>query len=164
MAALARIKHKTGGRLRLQLSKDESGVDPWEETLHTLKQSKLLKLRESNHRTRSILIEAKDEQHLQSALDQLSHAELLSLADDRSLSTAPKTAGDYFHQTCSELDTFLRESSDNRLDLRSTTALVMAGLGLQQLLNRHFLPAGLTMVIYAIGFLEVSRKPAQAQS
>lgn len=163
MSYSARVVHRTPGRLRLQIEGEPAALTPevMRATMVQLQGYSMSQRVRGNPLTRTIVIEGESDQALEKVLDQAEEQGVLRLrtsleapqgAPREDMSVAAALGA--FREKC---DGFLAEVSDGRLDLKSTIAWGMAGLGLKQSLSGKFLPAGMTLMMYAIGMLELDQ-------
>ena len=161
MGYAAQILHKTRGRVRLQMAKKADDENEWDEVLERVRNlSRSAKVR-GNRMTHTMVLEAQDELGLEEALRAVGEAGLLDLAE----TTARVQKNGVWELPVKEVqevcDSFLRQISEGKLDLRATLGFGLLALGIRQSLTAKFLPAGLTLLIYALTFLK--RPEAQQQ-
>jgi hypothetical protein len=154
MGMAATVKHRTPGRLRMTLR--DAGQDDLKSLVDHFRGTADVQAVESNLLTKTLLIKAQSDEKLQAVLDKADAEGLFELTEaeaDESQRNSTLTLQD----VRSAIDRFFRDISDNRLDFNSGMAVIMVGLGLRQLWIGKFLPAGLTLVFYALGLLQVKR-------
>lgn len=154
MAYSAHIVHKTNGRVRLQMDDPSISMQDMREALVQLQSLSMEQRVRGNPLTRTILVEDSSDHRIQEVLDKAQETGVIQL-HARKEAPAKRTLATALHEMREGCDGFLRDVSDGRLDFKSGVALTMAGLGLKQSLSGKFLPAGLTLIFYAIGMLEL---------
>lgn len=156
MAYAAHIAHKTPGRIRLQMDAPSMTSQELRETLVQLQTLVGKPKLRANALTRTIVLEGMDDAKIQDVLDQAQSTGVLTVRE-KAPPSEPRSIPELLHAFRVGSDRYLKEVSDGRLDFKSGVALTMAGLGLRQSLRGKFLPAGLTMVFYALGMLEIDK-------
>lgn len=156
MGLAATVKHRTPGRLRLKLREtdlSDFNPDDLRRIIDHFRASGEAQSVEGNRLTKTILIRAADDKRLQEILDKADKEGLFAISEATPL-TRP-TIG--LLDVRDAIDRFFREISDGQLDFKSGIAVVMVGLSIRQFFVGKFLPAGLTMVFYALGLLEIKK-------
>ncbi len=157
MSYTARVVHRTPGRLRLQMEGSDLTDTALRETMVQLQSYSMSQRVKGNLLTRTIVLESDSDGSLEKVLDQASEAGVLEIGPQMPLAQEARTPSirDLVISFREKCDSFLKEVSGNSLDLKSATAWTLAGLGVKQSLSGKFLPAGMTLVIYAMGMLQL---------
>jgi len=141
--------------MRLQFSESDFDQVELREAIQALRRSPRLKKVQGNPLTRTLLIEAEDDSHLQSALREAAEAVVIQMNPEEHREKASnkplRIDWQRFRKAC---DRNLREYSDGRIDFRAGVILLLTGLGIKQMLGGKMLPAGLTMLMYVAGYLD----------
>ncbi len=166
MTLSASVKHRVPGRLRLQFSESDFDQAELREAIQALRRSPRLRKVQGNPLTRTLLIEAESDSHLQSALREAAEAVVIQMNPEQPKEKASnkplRIDWQRFRNVC---DRNLREYTDGRIDFRAAVILLMTGLGLKQMMGGKMLPAGLTMLMYVAGYLnEVDETEADSDS
>lgn len=155
MTLSASIKHKAPGRLRLQVAEKNFNQGALRDAVQALQKSPSLRRVQGNPLTRTILLEAESEDQLQSALQEVADAHVIHLKPEPvKKQEEPESLRASWGRLCDNADHFLKDHSEGRLDLKTTAVLGLTVLGLGQMTRGHFLPAGMTLIIYAMGMME----------
>jgi len=155
MTLSASIKHKAPGRMRLQVVGNNFDKAALRATVLALQNTTSLRRIECNPLTRTILLEAESEELLQSALKDVADARVIQLKTEVEIpAEEPESLRASWAKFCKKSDNFLKKTSDGRVDLRAGMALGLTALGLSQMTRGKFLPAGLTLLMYAIGVMD----------
>ncbi len=156
MGYAAKIQHKTGARARVQIAQRPDDEEAWNNVLQEVRRHTQSAKVRGNRTTRSLVFEAEDTLGLDEALRSVGEAGILELIEaspkDRKIGVWELPIKDWQEVS----DQFLRQISEGRLDLRSTLGFSLLALGIRQSLKAKFLPAGLTLLIYALTFLKRS--------
>lgn len=155
MTLSASIKHRAPGRIRLQLAEDDYSKVRLHDAVQALRRSPNLRRVQGNPVTRTILLEAENENDLQTALDEVSVARVIDL-NPHPTPPAHDSLRANWNSMTNKADRFLKDVSEDRVDLRTGLGLVLAVLGIGQMTRGKFLPAGMTLLMYAAGVMEAS--------
>lgn len=150
MSLSASIKHHTPGRLRLQFSESDFAGGELREAIQALRRSPTLRKVQGNHLTHTLLLEADNEANLQSALQAVAKAEFIHLQTPKT-EEEPVPLAELLSKFGGNCDRFIKENSGGRLDLRTGLIMGLSGLGISQMVSGKFLPAGMTLLMYAMG-------------
>lgn len=158
MSYSARVVHKTPGRLRLQIEGETADLTPeaMRATMVQLQAYSMSQRVRGNPLTRTIVLEGDSDQALEKVLDKAQEQGVIQLHSAQAVGE-PESIGEVLGSFREKCDGFLRDVSRGSLDLKSTLAWGLAGLGLKQSLSGKFLPAGMTLLMYAIGMLELDQ-------
>ncbi len=154
MAYSARIVHKAQGRLRLKLEPSNSTVEDLKEATTQLRSLSLSRRISSNPITRTILLEDDEHSHIEETLSKAQEDGVIRITTSAELreqelaSLRPRIMRQ-------RADRFLRQASDGVLDSKRLFALVLGGAGIAQAISGKFLPAGMTLLFYAAGMLQL---------
>lgn len=158
MILSASIKHRVPGRMRLQVSEDDFNQVRLHDAVQALRRSPNLRRVQGNPVTRTILLEAESDAELQAALEEVTDAHVIELKPVRT-HEHPESMHESWNRMTGKADRFLKDVSDGRVDLKTGVVLVLAGLGIGQFTRGKFLPAGMTLIMYAAGLMDVSSDP-----
>jgi hypothetical protein len=150
------IRHQTDTRLRLEVLETGVGGEGWEPFIQDVKRVASTITVSGNPATRSLILTAELPSQLVQAWQAIQQAGLVELVREH----ASKTGSTWYPplQHWQEItDRLVRDLSGGRLDFRSVLGYTLLGLGVRQSLSAKFLPAGLTLLMYAASFLD---KPA----
>lgn len=153
MGMAATVKHRTPGRLRLKVLDEDFSPEELKKVVDHFRVGGEALSVEANLLTKTLLIKAADDKRLQEILDKADKEGLFAITE----AEGTKSAAIGLLELREAVDRFFRDISDGRLDFRSGMAAVMVGLGLRQAFVGKFLPAGLTLVFYALGLLEIKK-------
>ncbi len=151
MGYAARICHQTDARIRFQLLE----VPPdWQKLLVKIQEQAPKLAVRVNTATRSLVLQSQEPELLGESIHRIAEAGVLELIPK----SPPRRSWDFPMQNLHErTDRFIREVSGERLDFRSAFGYAMFGLGIRQSWSAKFLPAGLTLMMYAATFLDRPR-------
>ena len=155
MAYSARIVHKSNGRLRLQMDDPNVTNQALREALVQLQSLSMAQKVRANPLTRTIVMENEDDQSIQEVLEKAEEQGVLHIHANAASLRPSESIGERIHGLRVRIDGFLNEVSDGSLDFKKALALTFAGVGLKQSISGKFLPAGLTLIFYAVGMLEL---------
>ncbi len=155
MTLTAAVRHHAPGRLRLRLVDRNVKEEDFNEVLNMLSKSDFLDRVTANRMNHSLVIEASDEEELQAVLNFMNEQNILDVLPPSPQSSALRGAS--WKGMRSDLDAFLDDVSSGGLDLRKATAFLMLGLGTRQALRGKLLPAGLSLIFYALEILDRPR-------
>jgi hypothetical protein len=158
MTLSASVKHRAPGRMRLQVSEEDFNQVRLQDAVLALRRSPNLRRVQGNPVTRTILIEAESDAELDTALEEVAEAQVIHL---RTVTQAehPESLHQSWNRMTGKADHFLQELSDGRVDVRTAVVIGLATLGIGQMTRGKFLPAGMTMLIYAAGLMDRSSDP-----
>lgn len=159
MTLSASVKHRAPGRMRLQLDEEDFNQVRLQDAVQALRRSSNLRRVQGNPVTRTILLEAESDAELDSALEEVSVAQVIELKPNLQGEEAPESLHDSWNRMMKKADRFLDEVSDGRMDMRSAVVVGLAILGIGQMTRGKFLPAGMTMLMYAAGLMDRSSEP-----
>jgi hypothetical protein len=159
MTFSASVKHRAPGRMRLQLDEEDFNQVRLQDAVQALRRSSNLRKVQGNPVTRTILLEAESDAELDSALEEVSIAQVIELKPKLQGEEAPESLHESWNRMMRKADRFLDEVSDGRMDMRSAVVVGLAILGVGQMTRGKFLPAGMTMLIYAAGLMDRSSEP-----
>ena len=149
------IRHRAGGRLRLQMTERQHSTEKWEELVRQVQELSSPQQVRGNFLTQSLVLEATEADGLERALQKVRDTGLLELSEDWNRSAPEVKLWGYQIASWKEsTERFLYDVSNGQLDLRSTLGLGMLALGVRQTLTAKFLPAGLTLLMYGATFLD----------
>ena len=156
MVLSANIIHRTPGRMRLQLAKQDCSKETMAEAIDVLRGVNSLGRVAGNPLTRTILIESPSEDHLQTALTKVAQSTALHIyPSKKDININPEPVSHTLRRYQKQVDSFILQATDGRLDFKTSMAFILAGLGINQMIQDRFLPAGFTLVMYAKGFLDL---------
>lgn len=158
MTLSASVKHRAPGRLRLQVSEEDYNQVRLQDAVQALRRSSNLRRVQGNPVTRTILLEAESDEELESALEEVAVAHVIELKPLQKLEH-PETLHESWNRMMQKADRFLGDVSDGRMDMRSAVVIGLAVLGVGQMTRGKFLPAGMTMLMYAAGLMDRSSEP-----
>jgi hypothetical protein len=144
--------------MRLQVIDDEFTQVRLQDAIQALRRSPNLRRVHGNPVTRTILLEAESDDELESALEEISSAHVIELKTVQKLEH-PESLHESWNRMMGQADRFLDEVSDGRMDMRSAVVIGLAVLGIGQFTRGKFLPAGMTMLMYAAGLMDRSSEP-----
>ncbi len=155
MTLSATIKHHAPGRLRLQFSEEDFEREEIRDAIQVLRRSPSLRRVQGNPVTRTLLIEADDEELLQSALQEVTQAKVIQLRAEGTSAPHQPLRFDFvkLRKGC---DRFFKEATGGRIDFHTASVLALAVLGVKQMAKGSILPAGLTLLMYAAGVAEMT--------
>ncbi|HET9239284.1 MAG TPA: hypothetical protein VFO10_18635 [Oligoflexus sp.] len=159
MTLSASVKHRAPGRMRLQLDEEDFNQVRLQDAVQALRRSSNLRRVQGNPVTRTILLEAETDAELDSALEEVSVAQVIELKPNLKGEEAPVSLHESWNRMMQKADRFLDEVSDGRMDMRSAVVVGLAILGVGQMTRGKFLPAGMTMLMYAAGLMDRSSEP-----
>jgi hypothetical protein len=159
MTLSASVKHRAPGRLRLQLDEEDFNQVRLQDAVQALRRSSNLRRVQGNPVTRTILLEAESDAELDSALEEVSVAQVIELKPNLKGEQEPESLHDSWNRMMKKADRFLDDVSDGRMDMRSAVVVGLAVLGIGQMTRGKFLPAGMTMLMYAAGLMDRSSDP-----
>jgi hypothetical protein len=159
MTLSASVKHRAPGRLRLQLDEEDFNQVRLQDAVQALRRSSNLRRVQGNPVTRTILLEAESDAELDSALEEVSVAQVIELKPNLKGEQGPESLHDSWNRMMKKADRFLDDVSDGRMDMRSAVVVGLAVLGIGQMTRGKFLPAGMTMLMYAAGLMDRSSDP-----
>ncbi len=154
MAYSARVVHQSSGRLRLQMDDPNVNSQSLRDALVQLQSLSMSQRVRANPLTRTIVFENSSDDEIRSVLEKAEQGGVLHVhipvkgRKDNSIA-------ERLHTLRVGIDHFLEDVSDGGLDLKKALAWTFAGVGLKQSISGKFLPAGLTLIFYAIGMLEL---------
>jgi len=158
MTLSASVKHRAPGRMRLQVSEEDFNQVRLQDAVLALRRSPNLRRVQGNPVTRTILLEAESDAELDTALEEVAEAQVIHLKP-----VSHEEQAESLHQSWNRMtgkaDHFLKDVSDGRVDLRTAVVIGLATLGLGQMTRGKFLPAGMTMLMYAAGLMDRSSDP-----
>ncbi len=158
MTLSASVKHRAPGRLRLQVSEEDFNQVRLQDAVQALRRSSNLRRVQGNPVTRTILLEAESDAELDSALEEVAEAHVIEL---KPVQTSEQTESlhESWNRMMTKADRILDEISDGRMDMRSAVVVGLSVLGIGQMTRGKFLPAGMTMLMYAAGLMDRSSEP-----
>jgi hypothetical protein len=159
MTLSASVKHRAPGRLRLQLDEEDFNQVRLQDAVQALRRSSNLRRVQGNPVTRTILLEAESDAELDSALEEVSVAHVIELKPNLKGQEAAESLHESWNRMMQKADRFLDDVSDGRMDMRSAVVVGLAILGVGQMTRGKFLPAGMTMLMYAAGLMDRSSDP-----
>jgi len=159
MTLSASVKHRAPGRMRLQLDEEDFNQVRLQDAVQALRRSSNLRRVQGNPVTRTILLEAESDAELDSALEEVSVAQVIELKPNLQGEEAPESLHESWNRMMKKADRFLDDVSDGRMDMRSAVVVGLAILGIGQMTRGKFLPAGMTMLMYAAGLMDRSSEP-----
>jgi hypothetical protein len=158
MTLSASVKHRAPGRLRLQVSEEDFNQVRLQDAVQALRRSSNLRRVQGNPVTRTILLEAESDEELESALEEVAVAHVIELKPLHK-QEHPESLHESWNRMMQKADRFLDDVSDGRMDMRSAVVIGLAVLGVGQMTRGKFLPAGMTMLMYAAGLMDRSSEP-----
>jgi hypothetical protein len=141
--------------MRLQVAEEDFSQVRLQDVVQALKRSPNLRRVQGNPVTRTILLEAESDDELQTALEEVKEAQVIELKPAQSLDQ-PESLHDSWNRMIQKADRFLGEVSDGRVDMRTAVVIALTTLGIGQMTRGKFLPAGMTMIMYAAGLMDRS--------
>lgn len=142
-AALARVLHSIPGRARLRVEDLKGEGEALSRLRAALLETPGVHEVTVNPRTGSVLLEHTGS--LEEVLREAEHGGALRLATD-----APEPYFAQLHRALLESDGELRRASRGKLDLETLTFFGFLAGGLYQVTHGHALPAGVTLLRYAV--------------
>ncbi|HYX32717.1 MAG TPA: hypothetical protein VE954_06355 [Oligoflexus sp.] len=158
MTLSASVKHRAPGRMRLQVTDEDFNQVRLQDAVQALRRSPNLRRVHGNPVTRTILLEAETDSELQSALDEVEEAQVIHLKPIIE-PVKPESLHESWNRMMSQADRFLGDVSDGRVDMRTAVVIGLGVLGLGQMTRGKFLPAGMTLLMYAAGLMDQSSDP-----
>jgi hypothetical protein len=158
MTLSASVKHHAPGRMRLQVSEEDFNQVRLQDAVLALRRSPNLRRVQGNPVTRTILLEAESDAELQTALHEVEEAHVIQLKPEKS-QEKPESLHESWNRMTSKADRFLNDVSDGRMDVRTAVVIVLTALGVGQMTRGKFLPAGMTLLMYAAGLMDLTSDP-----
>jgi copper chaperone CopZ len=156
MTVLARMVHSIPGRTRLRADGIKGDVQALEAVQTALEDTKGVQNVQVNVLTGSILVE--HDASIEELLQQLQERDVLELDNSE-----PEHYLATLHRALAESDRRLKFASKGKLDLETISFFGFVGAGIYQMFNNHGLPAGVTLMRYAVE-LVTSTAIGQARS
>ena len=156
MSVLARVVHSIPGRTRLRAESIKGDLDALSAVQTALEDTKGVQNVEINALTGSILVE--HDTNLDEVLRELSQRDVIEIDDSE-----PEHYLAGLHRALAESDRRLKVASKGKLDLETISFFGFVGAGIYQCFNNHGLPAGVTLLRYAVE-LVTSTAIGQARS
>jgi hypothetical protein len=143
MSVLARVVHSIPGRTRLRADAIKGDIHALEAVQTALEDSQGVQNVQVNALTGSILVE--HDASIEVLLEQLSKRDVLELDNGE-----PEHYLATLHRALAESNRRLELASKGKLDLETISFFGFVGAGIYQCLNNHGLPAGVTLLRYAV--------------
>ncbi|HTV20834.1 MAG TPA: hypothetical protein VMG12_19250 [Polyangiaceae bacterium] len=156
MSVLARVVHSIPGRTRLRADGIKGDVAALAAVQTALEDTKGVQNVEINALTGSILVE--HDTQLDEVLRVLAERDVIEIDNSE-----PEHYLATLHRALAESDRRLKVSSKGKLDLETISFFGFVGAGIYQCFNNHGLPAGVTLLRYAVE-LVTSTAIGQARS
>jgi copper chaperone CopZ len=156
MSVLARMVHSIPGRTRLRADSIKGDVRALEAVQTALEEAKGVQNVQVNVLTGSILVE--HDASIEELLQQLHDRDVLELDNSE-----PEHYLATLHRALAESDRRLKFASKGKLDLETVSFFGFVAGGIYQVFNNHGLPAGVTLLRYAVE-LVTSTAIGQARS
>jgi hypothetical protein len=143
MSVLARVVHSIPGRTRLRAESIKGDVQALSAVQTALEDTKGVQSVQINVLTGSILVE--HDISVEDVLGQLQRRDVLELDNSE-----PEHYLATLHRALAESDRRLKVASKGKLDLETVSFFGFVAGGIYQCLNNHGLPAGVTLLRYAV--------------
>lgn len=143
MSVLARVVHAIPGRTRLRADSIKGDVAALSAVQTALEETQGVQNVHVNALTGSILVE--HDTNIEALLDQLQQRDVLELDNSE-----PEHYLATLHRALAESDRRLKFASKGKLDLETISFFGFVGAGIYQCFNNHGLPAGVTLLRYAV--------------
>jgi hypothetical protein len=143
MSVLARVVHSIPGRTRLRADGIKGDVRALEAVQTALEDTQGVRNVQINALTGSILVE--HDASIEALLQQLEQRDVLELDNSE-----PEHYLATLHRALAESDRRLSFASKGKLDLETLSFFGFVGAGIYQCFNNHGLPAGVTLLRYAV--------------
>jgi hypothetical protein len=154
MAYSARVVHRIRGRLRLQLEDAAFTKEDLIDTTAKIRSVSPSVLVRFSPLTRTLLLEDKQDALVEAALRKIQDEKIIRLVSQAEIFSRERSSlrPRLMRQ---QADRFLRSASEGALDSKRLFALTLGGVGIVQALGGKFLPAGLTLLFYSAGMLDL---------
>jgi hypothetical protein len=143
MTVLARVVHSIPGRTRLRAESIKGDAEALAAVQTALEDNQAVQSVQVNTLTGSILVEHGGS--IEDLLSQLGERGVLALDNSE-----PEHYLAALHRAVAESDRRLKLASKGKLDFETVSFFGFLGAGLYQCLNNHGLPAGVTLLRYAV--------------
>ena len=143
MSVLARVVHAIPGRTRLRADGIKGDVAALSAVQTALEETQGVQNVHINALTGSILVE--HDTSIEALLAQLQQRDVLELDNSE-----PEHYLATLHRALAESDRRLKFASKGKLDLETISFFGFVGAGIYQCFNNHGLPAGVTLLRYAV--------------
>lgn len=143
MSVLARVVHTIPGRTRLRAESIKGDVAALSAVQTALEDTRGVQNVEINALTGSILVE--HDSNIDEVLRELAARDVLELDNSE-----PEHYLATLHRALAESDRRLKVASKGKLDLETISFFGFVGAGIYQCFNNHGLPAGVTLMRYAV--------------